>query len=121
MYFDEDLKIEKRQRSRISFRESVQYIMEETQEYGGSVAHDLSDGGLRLQLNDFVPINTRIVIDIPISDANGTKVITLNGRVAWVRRVRYSDQYQVGLEFNPFETETISKEVSKYINSSRNQ
>ena len=121
MYFDEDSKLEKRQRSRISFREPVQYIMEESQEYGGSMAYDLSDGGLRLQLNDFVPINTRIVIDLPISDAHGTKVITLNGRVAWVQRVRYSDQYQVGLEFSPSEVEIISKEVSQYIKSSRNQ
>lgn len=102
MYFlEEEVQIEKRRYSRISYREAVQYkVLGHTCECGGSLSYDVSETGLRLQLEYFVPINAQIVLNFLLKDINGSKVVTIHGRVAWVRQVRYSDRYQVGLEFS---------------------
>ena len=94
--------MEKRRHSRISYREAIQYSMlGESDDRGGSLAYDISETGLRLQSERFISFNSRIVLEIPLGPINGSEVITIHGRVAWVRQIPYSDRYQVGLEFNP--------------------
>ncbi len=116
MYFwEEGSQIEKRRFSRLSYKEAVQYNLGETGECGGSVAYDISETGLRLQLDYFVPINAWITLAIPLRSTKGTKVMTIHGRVAWVQRIRYSDRYQVGLEFSQSDLEVkLKEEFSQY-------
>lgn len=101
MYFlEEESQVEKRRCSRISYREAVQYkVLGNTGEGGGSLSYEVSEMGLRLQLEHFVPLNAQIVLNFLLKDINGSKVVTIQGRVAWVQQIRYSDRYQVGLEF----------------------
>lgn len=113
---NEESKIEKRRFSRISYKEAVQYNLRETRECGGSVAYDISETGLRLQLNQFVPINTRITLDVPLGHTKDARVMTIHSRVAWVQRIRYSDRYQVGLEFSQSDLEIkLKEEFSQYL------
>ncbi len=110
--------IEKRRHSRISYREAVQYHFGETGECGGSLAQDISETGLRFQLDHFVPSNSQIALDIPLGHTMGSNVITIHGRVAWVQQIRYSDRYQVGLEFSPSDLEVNHQEkFSQYLTS----
>ena len=119
MYFSEnESQIEKRRYARLSYREAVQYHLGETREYGGSVACDISETGLRLQLDQFIPINARMTLDIPIGYPQGAKVVTIHGRVAWVQQIRYSERYQVGLELNQSDLEfKLKEEFSQYLTS----
>ena len=111
---------EKRRYSRLSYKEAVQYSLGETGKCGGSVAQDISETGLRLQLEYFVPINARITLEIPLGHTKVAKVMTIQGRVAWVQRIRHSDRYQVGLEFNQSELEIkLKEEFSQYLISRR--
>ena len=126
MYFSEEAmpagrqesQVEKRRCSRVSYREAVQYHLGEIGQGGGSVARDLSETGLRLQLDSFVPVNARINLEIPLGEAKGARVMTIQGRVAWVGRIRYSDRYQVGLEFNQSDLEIkLKEEFFQYLTS----
>ena len=114
----QESQIEKRRYARLSYREAVQYHLGESGEGGGSVAQDISETGLRLQLDYFVPANARITLGIPLGQTKGAKVMTIHGRVAWVGRIRYSDRYQVGLEFSLSDSEIkLKEEFSQYVKS----
>lgn len=116
---EEDAQAEKRRYSRIPYREAVQYnVLGTPGERGGSLAYDVSETGLRLQLEHFVPINTQIALNLPVGHTRDAKVITIHGRVAWVGQIPYSDRYQVGLEFNPSDLEVNHQEqFSQYLAS----
>ena len=118
MSFDsgEDEKTEKRKFSRVPFREAVQYTLGEPHIFGGCLAQDIGVGGLRVQLNDFVPIDTKIVLELVMGEVIVPKVVTLNARVVWAQHIRYSDQYHIGLEFVPDDTSSGSKEkILEYV------
>lgn len=118
MYFGEEKsRIEKRRHSRVSYREAVQYSMPgESEDRGGSLAYDISEAGLRFHLEHFVPLHSQIALNIPLGHTKGSKVITIHGRVAWVRQIRYSDRYQVGLGFNSSDLEVNHQEkFSQYL------
>ena len=118
MSFDEEEKVEKRKFLRISFKEAVQYTLGDAHEFGGCLAQNIGEGGLRLQLNDFVPMNTKVIVELALGESSKNKVMVLNARVAWAQRIRYSDQYQVGLEFTQDHSSNESKkEVSQYVKS----
>ena len=118
MFPNEEEKSEKRKFSRVSFKEAVQYIVDGSHQFGGCVAQNISEGGLRLQLNDFVPMNEKVTLELALGESARPAVITRNARVVWTQRIRYSDQYQVGLEFTRDNSSNESKkEVSQYINS----
>ena len=118
MSSDEEEKKEKRKFLRVSFKEAVRYILGDSHEFGGCLAQDVGEGGLRLQLNDFVPMNEKVTVELAFVEGTQPKVITRNARVAWTQRVRYSDQYHVGLEFIPDHSSSESKkEISQYIQS----
>ncbi len=116
--FVEEEKTEKRKFSRVSFKEAVQYTLGDSHEFAGSLAQDIGEGGLRLQLNDFVPVNSKVTVEMVLGESVRTKLITLNARVAWNQRMRYSDQYQVGLEFSRDNSSGEAKqEISQYLKS----
>lgn len=112
----EDSKIEKRQYLRIPYREPVQLSVGDFQEAVGSLSCDISEKGLRLQVNDFIPINSRIALEVSVNDQQPAKVITLMARVVWTRRLRFSEQYQVGLEFKGLDSEArLREEIGQFI------
>ena len=118
MSSDQEAKNEKRKFMRVPFKEAVRYVLEDSHEFGGCLAQDVGEGGLRLQLNDFLPMNEKVAVEFVFVGGTQPKVITRNARVAWTQRVRYADQYQVGLEFIPDHSSSESKkEVSQYIQS----
>ena len=63
----------------------------------GSLSGDISEGGLRLSIREFIPLNAIVRLQIHISDP--ARVLSAQGRVVWVREVPQSDRYDVGIEF----------------------
>ncbi len=63
----------------------------------GSLSGDISEGGLRLSVQEFIPLNTIFRLNIHVSDS--ARVLPAQGRVVWVREVPQSDRYDVGIEF----------------------
>ncbi len=84
--------------SRIPFKQPVQYQSLRYEDIVGCVASDLSEGGLRVNINHFVPMNTPLAIQIQLDDL---KKVECLARVVWISKMRYSDRYIAGLEFDP--------------------
>lgn len=105
---------EKRQFVRIPFKEAVQYQHNDWEVFDGSVAGDLSTGGIRLNINEFMPINTPMIVQMAFDEE--AKLVTVNGRVAWVSIMPYCERYQIGVEFEPLHTPS-RQEIHQYINT----
>ena len=90
---------EKRQFSRFPFRQPVLINRGEWLAQEGSLSGDVSEGGIRLNVNEFIPVGKAITLDIHLPDE--TKMTPLNGRVAWISVLPYSERYQIGIQFDP--------------------
>lgn len=88
---------EKRQYKRVQFRQPIQFRSKNDAFVGGSLACDLSEGGMRVSLYDFIPLGTELILELRM---NVEKVIEYFGRVVWVRKCAYADRYEIGLEFS---------------------
>lgn len=88
---------EKRRYKRISLRQPVQFQSQHSSLGGGSLSCDLSEGGARVDMYDFLPLNTEVTLQVRLAVE---KVIEYVGRVVWIRKFPFADRYQVGLEFS---------------------
>jgi len=89
--------LDKRQFHRMAHSEPVQYQFKDPSRFGGCVSKDLSGGGVRILLNDFVPLNTELSLKIQLDDKG---VVECIGRVVWVEKSRFGETYQAGLDFS---------------------
>ncbi len=110
----EEITEERRRYSRINFRIPMRYrkIEANMREFKGSLMKDISAGGARMTIFEFLPLNLRLATEIPL--ISGLRPIRGAGRVAWVNKVAYGDQYDVGLEFIEIEPEDIIQ-ISEFI------
>lgn len=63
----------------------------------GSIARNLSEGGVCFQTNKFISLACRLVVEIAIPSV--LKPIKAISKVAWIRRIPLSDQYELGNQF----------------------
>ncbi len=87
---------EKRNFQRVNRTQPVRFQLKDPSQFGGSLSCDLSEGGIRVHLNDFMPLNTELTLAIQLADES---MVECPCRVAWVKKNRFSDRYQAGLEF----------------------
>jgi len=92
--------IEKRRYLRVNSRIPMRYrrIGLDASEFKGSLMKDISAGGTRMTSFEFLPLNARLNMEIPLGA--GTKPVQGVCRVAWVRKTGSSEQYDVGVEFD---------------------
>jgi len=63
----------------------------------GAIARDISSGGIRVLVNEFVSVFTRLVVEVAIpSTPKPVKVIS---KVAWIQKRPHGEQYEVGMQF----------------------
>jgi Tfp pilus assembly protein PilZ len=105
---------ERRQFNRIRRAQPVQFQLKDPSQYGGCLSCDLSQGGIRVQLNDFIPLNTEMTLQIRLSDES---VVDCPCRVAWVEKSRFSDRYQAGLEFEGESTLDSQRKIHRFLSS----
>lgn len=114
----EEIQEERRAGLRIPFRIPMRYrkIESTTKEFKGSLMRDISKGGARMTIFEFLPLNLSLATEIPL--ARGVRPVKSTGRVAWVTKAAYSDQYDVGIEFTGLETEDLVQ-INELIGSQR--
>lgn len=88
---------EKRRYRRIQLRQPIQFQSQNSALEGGSLSCDLGEGGARVDMYEFVPLNTELTLRIRLAVE---RVIEYVGRVVWIRKLPFTDRYQVGLEFS---------------------
>ena len=87
---------ERRVFPRVSFSGPVEFQTRGPALPGGCLPRDISQGGIRVNLNTFVPLNAELDLQIHLGLE---KVAPCSGRVVWIRKVPFSERYQAGLKF----------------------
>jgi len=87
---------ERRNFERFRLAQPVQCHLNELEPEQGSLSCDISEGGIRLNITHFLPLNTEILLRIKL---NSARIVECRGRVMWIQRIPFSERYQVGLEF----------------------
>jgi c-di-GMP-binding flagellar brake protein YcgR len=88
---------ERRGGQRISHSEPVQFQINEQAAMGGSLSKDISQGGIRLRLSEFLPLGTHLGLQLYLSP---DRVVECSGRVVWISQIPHSDYYYAGLQFD---------------------
>ncbi len=90
---------ERREYPRVNAAMSVQYrgIRQADDSVIGAIARDISAGGIRLLVNEFVSVFTRLVLEIALPSS--PKPVRVISKVAWVRKRPHGEQYEVGMQF----------------------
>ena len=101
----------KRQFTRIPYKEAVQFRTQGQFEPEACTACDISEGGMRLNSFRFIPLKEKIALTLQFDVFNP---IDIQGQVVWVQRVPHSEYYQIGLAFEP---QASLKELQEYIES----
>ena len=63
----------------------------------GSVTRNLSEGGICFKSNEFISLACRLVVELSLP--NVTKPVKAISKVAWIRKIPSSDQYELGNQF----------------------
>ena len=71
---------------------------EHTEEFSPLI--DMSRGGCKFQAKKPLDINAEVTLKISIPGERAP--LTLHGKVRWVSSIEEKDQYQVGVQFNPY-------------------
>ncbi len=109
LLFMEKKFVDKRRFPRIRFEGPVHYHMKEQPRFGGCLARDISEGGIKLNFSDFVPLYSEMALKVQLE--NDPRVVDMPGKVVWVKQVPFSDRYRIGIEFD--HPNNLSKETIK--------
>jgi hypothetical protein len=103
-------------------RISPRFLFSEPVAYGhqdiiinGSVAGNISLGGISLRVQEFVPMG--VVLELQICLGQSPKVIWVKAQVVRIREVLADDCYEIGLKF--IKDEESMKAVGEYIDTYR--
>jgi len=101
---------ERRAFKRVAFRHPVQFQRKDPARNVGALSCDISQGGLRMNVADFVPLNEDVALQVQMSLE---EVAECAGRVVWVRQMPFMERYQLGLEF-------LDKDIGELVKSKLN-
>jgi c-di-GMP-binding flagellar brake protein YcgR len=88
--------IERRAYRRIRYTEPVEFERHDPSILIGSVATDISEGGLRLNIPDFIPLHAEVNVQVSLKDKG---FVNCPAKVMWLEKHPYSDRYFVGVKF----------------------
>ena len=83
----------------------------------GTISRNLSEGGVCFKSNEFVSLACRLVLEITLP--NSTKPVKAISKVAWIRKVPSSDQYELGNQFLEITKEDRSA-LMNFVNQAMN-
>jgi len=61
------------------------------------MTRNLSEGGVCFKSNEFISLACRLVVEISLP--NMTKPVKAISKIAWIRKVPSTDQYELGNQF----------------------
>ncbi len=76
-----------------------------------TLTKDISLGGVNIRTDTFLPINTVVKIEIPLSKMR--KVVCIKGKVKWVKSLYGDEVFELGLEFVDTSHETITSLIGQ--------
>lgn len=90
---------DKRRYKRIDSKLPVEYrdLRKSSVLPSGSLTRNISEGGICFQSKEFMSLACRLVVEIRLP--NVPRPIKAISKVAWVRRLPTSDQYELGNQF----------------------
>lgn len=90
---------ERRQQPRVNTTMSVQYrgIRQQNDSVVDAISRDISAGGVRLLVNEFISVFTRLILDIAVPST--PKPVRVVSKITWIRKRPYGEQYEVGAQF----------------------
>jgi len=108
---------ERRQQPRINTAMSVRYrgIRQTDDSVVNAISKDISAGGVRLLVNEFISVFTRLVLEIAVPSA--PKPIRAVSKIAWIYKKPYGEQYEIGAQFMDM-SEEDKKDVFSFIERS---
>lgn len=111
---------ERRRYKRIPFKEAVHFDLSQVENiqsiYGGCLSCDLSEGGIRLYFNEFLPKKSPVQVDFVLKN---DEVVNIGSQVVWIQKIPHAEYYQVGLEFIHTKESLLPKSILKgYIDGS---
>ena len=62
-----------------------------------ALTKDISSGGLKILTDKMLPVDTLLNIELTLAKLR--KLVTVNGRVRWVKRLYDDEVFEMGLEF----------------------
>lgn len=90
---------ENRRFKRLDFNLPLQYknLRKASENAAGSLTRNLSEGGVCFRASEFISLACRLVVEINLpTNPKPIKAIT---KVAWIRKVPATDQYELGNQF----------------------
>jgi len=81
-----------------------------------SETRDISEGGIRFATDRFLPKDSKLVVNIDLSDIPSVKATV---KVVWSVRDSHTNMYEIGVEFDTIPSETrvqLSNMVRKNLN-----
>ncbi len=90
---------EKRQHPRLALHIPMRYkrIEASVPAFKGSLMKDISAGGARMGVYEFLSRDLRLIVEISL--LTGVEPLRGTCRVAWVKKAAFGDQYDVGVMF----------------------
>ncbi|MBF0521572.1 MAG: PilZ domain-containing protein [Candidatus Omnitrophica bacterium] len=105
---------EKRTSPRVRFQDAVQFVLKDPTQFGGSLGCDISEGGMRLTVNKFIPLNSEVTLTVQLGAESSIECV---GRVVRIQQMPFSENFQLGLEFVKDESQAyIRKDIHQYLN-----
>ncbi|MGE4357147.1 MAG: PilZ domain-containing protein [Candidatus Omnitrophota bacterium] len=111
----EPLFLENRRRyKRINFDTSVTYQTTGNRRINYTLAKDISEGGMGILLEEFVPKDTEIILEFSLK--KNSNPIRSKARVVWIQKFPYIERYRAGLEFKEIE-DLQRANIKRFINN----
>ena len=90
---------EKRKVPRFKLSIPVEYkkLRESPERLKGTIAKDLSAGGVRFITDEFMALTARLVLDIALPIPQ--RPVSAVAKIAWIRKLPAGDKYEVGNQF----------------------
>lgn len=90
---------DKRRHRRVDYSAPVQYrnLRVAAELPAGSITRNIGEGGVCFRTSKFISLACRLVVEVSLP--NSPKPIKAISKVAWIRKVPSSDQYEMGNQF----------------------
>lgn len=106
---------ERRRYQRIESNLPLQYrnLRKVGEDSQGVLTKDIGEGGVRFKANEFISLACRLVVEITLPTI--PKPIKAISKVAWIRKIPTTDEYELGNQFLEMTKEDKSH-VTDFIN-----
>ncbi len=118
MFIADEPRIEKRRTLRGRCSEAVTFRSKDFQRQGGCVACDLSEEGIKISCEDFIPVNSELILQMKLERI--PQVMDLTGQVVWAQRVPHAERYHIGIKFVGSDP-LIKEDIRSYISHHQRQ